>query len=57
MEQFKKERNGEKEMHGTGKKPYASPTLKVYGDVEEITKTLHLAGIKRGGGSPDFMQT
>jgi hypothetical protein len=54
MEQFGKERIGEKEVHGTRKKPYTSPTLKVYGDVEEITKALRLAGIKRGG-SPAFI--
>jgi hypothetical protein len=51
MEQFGKERTGKKEMHGTKKKPYTSPTLRVYGDVEEITKTLSLVGIKRDDAS------
>jgi hypothetical protein len=58
MEQVTKERIGEKEVHGTGKKPYISPTLKVYGDVEAITKTLRLAGIKSDVGSNDaFIQS
>jgi hypothetical protein len=51
MEQVRKERVGEKEVHGTSKKPYTSPTLKAYGDVEEITKVLRLTGIKRQDAS------
>jgi hypothetical protein len=51
MEQFGKEKIVKKEMHETRKKPYTSPTLKVYGDVEEITKALRLSGIKRQDAS------
>jgi hypothetical protein len=46
MEHIMKERTEKKDVHGTGKKPYTSPTLKVYGDVEEITKVFRLAGAK-----------
>jgi hypothetical protein len=46
MEEFEKKRIGKKEVHGTGKEPYTSPTLKVYGDVDEITKVLRLTGAK-----------
>jgi hypothetical protein len=44
MEQFGKERIGEKEVHGTRKKPYTPPTLNVHGDVEEITQVLRSDG-------------
>jgi hypothetical protein len=43
MEQVRKERVGEKEVHGTRKKPYTTPRLTIHGDVEEITKVLRLA--------------
>jgi hypothetical protein len=33
------------------KKPYTSPTLKVHGDVEEITNVLRKAGVKSTKGS------
>jgi hypothetical protein len=44
-----------KEVKEQEKKPYTSPTLKVHGDVEEITKVLRLAGAKfEPPGSFDF---
>jgi hypothetical protein len=46
MEHSKGEATERKYVHGTGKRPYTSPTLKVYGDVEEITKVLRLTGAK-----------
>jgi hypothetical protein len=49
MEEFRKERVGEREVHGTKKKPYAKPTLTVHGNVDEITKVLRLAGTKDMG--------
>jgi hypothetical protein len=46
MEQVRKERVGAKEVHGTGKKPYTSPTLTKHGDVDEITEVHRLGGLK-----------
>jgi hypothetical protein len=54
MERVRKERVGKKEVHGNGKRPYASPTLKIYGDVEGITKTRSLAGTKSQISSPSL---
>jgi hypothetical protein len=51
MEQFEKEGTGKKEVHGTGKRPYTSPTLTKHGDVEEITNALRRAGVKSTKGS------
>jgi hypothetical protein len=43
MEQFGKERIGEKEVRGTRKKPYSSPKLTKHGNVDEITEVLRLS--------------
>jgi hypothetical protein len=51
MEQFGKERIGEKEVHRTKKKPYTSPKLTKHGDVDEITEVLRLAGAKGFDGT------
>jgi hypothetical protein len=54
MEQVRKERVGEKEVHGTRKKPYTTPRLTIHGDVEEITKVLRLADARRTDNSPSI---
>jgi hypothetical protein len=42
-----------REEHGElGKKPYISPTLTNHGDVEEITKVLRLADVRKTENSP-----
>jgi hypothetical protein len=46
MEQFEKEETGKKEVNGTGKRPYTSPTLTKHGDVDEITEVHRLGGLK-----------
>jgi hypothetical protein len=49
MDNVMKEKTEKKDVHGTMKKPYTSPTLTVYGDVEDITEVLRLTGAKGGG--------
>ena len=33
-----------------GRKPYAAPTLRVYGDIHELTRSHSSIGRKDGGG-------
>jgi hypothetical protein len=54
MEHSEWEAAGRKVFQGRKKKPYTSPTLKVHGDVEEITKVLRLADARRTDNSPSI---
>jgi hypothetical protein len=46
VEHVMREGTEKKNMQGTRKKPYTSPTLTKHGDVEEITEVLRSSGVK-----------
>jgi hypothetical protein len=54
MKQVEKERADKKKAGSAAKKPYATPTLTVHGDVEGITERLRSAEAKGEAQSTDF---